>query len=269
MLASGLLNSYTYRPSVSQNSLDKLNSVVITLGEVMKKYKEVPLDTLVLPYGELAYVLYERDHLVDQINDAIPALSSTRNAYRRENKYLTQVNIPRIRGTTKSAAHYLQRYLEKAINEDRPEHAVKALLNLGDVQLLSGRRESAAAFYRRAWEESEKLDENHPLVLSMESPVLLPAFLYSYEQEELPETYRPTIEIPIEISLSKFGRVTKIHTKAKQQEDPKMAKRAISKAKISTFRPIISQGEMVETNSFIYAMAVKSPRKRNHNSVVE
>lgn len=255
-LANKLLDKYLYRPVAGETSIGSLNRASNYFDYLIRRYGAQPLDKLLMPYGELAYTQYLKSRLATRAASAsyiTPARSQSPRGFDSFNRDQRRLLSPRGTGPTNLGRGEvsMRQYLNKALNSGNVEHAVRALLNIGDVNHLFGRTEFAAGFYKHAWAQAQKLDENHELVIGMSRPHKLPNFYFASDRkhDEL-ETHTPRTNVPLEISVTKFGRVNTVFTDSESSDNPKLIARARRAAKQVVFRPAIQGGEVVGTDRY-------------------
>lgn len=249
-LANEFVDRYLFRPVAGEASLILLNSASRYFRYAISRYGDQPIDQLTMPYGELAYVLYLKSKLSSQAERVTfqdPRQQRQRSFHQFERERRALPAVPR--NPLGGSERFIRQYLSKAEEANDVEHGVRALLNLGDINLLFGRRQFAEQYYAEAWKLAQNLDGDHELVVSMRQPVKLPAFYYSQERPEAPK-FNPEVKFPLDVSIDANGKVSKVLTDPKASETPKIAQRARRLARRLSFRPAIEGGKMVGTDQF-------------------
>jgi len=255
------IDRYLYRPNVSQTALVQLNMADKYLKYAIDRYGASSMDDLFMPYGELALVHFFKSKI--QVDVERPAFEIQRQrSFPQFEQNRQKVKLPV--NSHGRAERYLNQYLIKAKSEQRIEDVVHALINLGDINLLFDLKQTASQYYMLAWTEAQKLEPDHPLVLSFEQPQVLPAFNYAQDRGFV-EGYRETLFIPTTFSLTEAGRVKKFAPLEKTTVADNIVKRARRVAKRLRFRPVIENGEMIAVNEFTHEVMVKVSRQQAKN----
>ncbi len=268
-IANEYVDQYLFRPVAGDSSIFLLDSAARYFRYAINRYGDQPLEQLVLPYGELAYVQYLKSKLSNQYErlsyqDTRQRARGFEQFDRRQQRPVLRPT-PTIRNPLGGSERYIREYLAKAEQSQNQEHAVKALLNLGDINLLFGRKGFAEQYYREAWRLAQDLAEDHELVLGMQEPVKLPAFFYSQDRPEI-EKFNPEVTFPLEIAVSEDGKVSKVFTDPDASETPKIAQRARRLARRLSFRPAIEGGKMVGTDRIVQDVRVLVRRAKSSDS---
>ena len=135
----------------------------------------------------------------------------------------------------------LGRYLHKAKSEENQPHIVRALISLGDFNQLYRQHEQASRFYKMAWEEAQHLPLNSEVRSLLNEPVPLPAFSYSQSREQIAPV-KPTITIPLVLSIGTDGRVSTVKRAAEFEQSNGQFVRARRLVRRTLFRPAIIDG---------------------------
>jgi len=243
-LGNHYLDRYLYRPSASEVNLAYLDQAVRYLSYAVNRYGDYPMDELFMPYGELALVHFLRSKI--QLEVSRPTFSESRQ------RRLTEFDrIEPVRTSSNSlglAQRYLYQYLSKAKVEGLDEDITTALLNLGDINLLFGRKVTAAQYYEEAWSTAQKLPVDHPLVTGFEQPIALPSFKYALDRDDV-ESYYESVIVPLALNLDASGRVKGFADADAENPYPDLVKRAKRAARRMLFRPVIENGRMIASNA--------------------
>lgn len=262
-LANKKLDQYLYRPVAGEASIAVLDSATKYFRYIIRRYGDQPIDKLLMPYGEIAYVQHLKFQLAPRVSSSFASQSQNRiNSQRfpeRDRRFggdrrFGQPTPPRpifIAPQGGNGESYMREYFSKAARADDTKHKVQALLNQGDVHQMFGRSAVAAAFYERAWVEAQNLAADHELVVGMSKPHKLPAFFFASDRnnEEI-ATYTPRTNVPLDISVDAAGRVSKVFTEPAETDSPKLTSRARRSVKRITFRPAIEAGKLVGTDRY-------------------
>jgi len=215
-----------------------------------------------MPYGELALVHFYKSRI--QVETVRPNYDY--NA--RQQPFSSRGDLRKDRAFRYSAANsfgraerYLSEYLIKAKEEQRIEDVVHALTNLGDLNLLFERSESASQYYELAWTEAQKLKLDNPLVQSFDKPQALPAFNYSRDRKEV-KSYRKTVRVATTFSVNELGRVKKFAELDDTVANKDMVRSARRAAKRLQFRPVIENGRMIAISEFTYEVKVRARQRQ-------
>lgn len=250
LLANKMLDQYLYRPVAGESNLFLLNSASNYFRYLIRRYGDQPLDSLFMPYGELAYAQHLKGKLAARVDNSA-FFDASRSQRARDFGGFDRRAQPQIRSplSIDTGERDMRDYLMKARRSGNTVHIVQALLNVGDINHLFGRSQLARNFYRQAWLESQNLDENHELVKGMSRPHKLPSFFYALDRnEDELATYVPKTSIPLEISVSDYGEVKTVFTEPDTTDNPKLTSRARRAVKRILFRPAIVGGEPVGTD---------------------
>ncbi|RBP53240.1 hypothetical protein [Arenicella xantha] len=258
-LGNEFINRFEYRPNAGEAGLMYLEQAEKYLKYAIKKYEKEPLNRYVMPYGELALVYFLRSTIkVDTATERyrLPAEWQERKLDFPQKKIISVPN------GFANAERYLLRYLEKANAEGATEHAVKALINLGDLSLLYSHRDSAALYYQSAWESAQELPVSHQLFASFQNPILLPDFYYSRTRPPVEDRF-PTVLVPLKFKLGKFGRVRSFGEIEEAHPYPDLIKRAKRAVKRLRYRPLIDRGHMIASDELSRNIKVRAPRSKS------
>lgn len=246
-LSNLLIDHYLAWPKITEAALSRINKSIHYLRYAMNRYGDQPLSEVMLPYGELALLHYFKFQISVELN----------RTFFDQSRYKTMADLDKSSTVLSrsnfvaSAQENLDKYLERATKENNVEHQVRALRDLGDLQLLFGRSKDAANYYNLAWLRAADLDENHELVSSFMQPHKLPDFNYAGKRTKLDKNIE-SVYVPLLINLDEFGKVKKILTKADETPYPRYVFRAKRTSRKLIFRPTIENGAMVKTPNFQY-----------------
>ncbi len=246
-LSNLLIDHYLAWPKITEAALSRINKSIHYLTYAMKRYGDQPLREMMLPYGELALLHYFKFQISVELN----------RTFFDQSRYKTMADLdksPTVLSRSNfvsSAQRNLKKYLDRATKEGDIEHQVRALRDLGDLQLLFGRSKDAANYYSMAWVRAADLDDSHELVSSFDKPSKLPDFNYAGSRTQLDKNIE-SVYVPLTMNLDEFGRVKKILTKADETPYPRYVFRAKRTSRKLIFRPTIDNGAMVKTPNFKY-----------------
>ena len=239
-------------------SLDRLNKSTRYLSYTLNRYGDQPLSQVLLPYGELAHAHYLRDSIKDQVDR-----SFYENTRQRTFSNLDRGPVRRGARVSSFARSegYLKDYLRKAKNEQDLVNAVKALLGLGDLNLLNDRVSNAQYYYDLAWMGAQNLPLDHPIVVSFDSPVELPAFAPAVIRQEI-EPRRAKEIIPVSVSIGANGQVKRVAKDALIEVSTSKTNRARRKARRAVFRPVIENGRLLAVDDHTLDVSIIATRTK-------
>lgn len=251
-LGNRYMDQFLYRPVAGKESLISLSQADLYFNYVLRRYGNNPINEVKLPYGELALVNFWRSRVAS--SSSAPAnfsvFAGRDNALgqfpNRGGRQFNNVVAPSGGVFFARAEFYLKRYLARARNEGSPQTVIKAILNLGDINLMQERRQIASDYYRLAWIEGLKLAPGDPFLETFDRPVALPDFEYALERKHVVKGDQALL-IPMKFKVDQFGRVGDVQPIEEANRNfPYFtaARRAVRKI---TYRPIIREGKLVAT----------------------
>ena len=258
-LGNRYLDEFLHRPVVGQESATSLMQADAYFNYVLRRFGGQSINDVKLPYGELALVNFWRSKIAVQGVQAqtnYSGIPQTSNRFRNRGAGGFPGSAPVFGSASGSgqvfidrAEFYLKRYLARAKAEGTQQMAVKAILNLGDINLMSQRRQLAGQYYALAWTEAQKLAPDDPVIKSFSQPVALPAFEYAVERNRVVRGDQALL-VALNFGVDEFGRVNRVQPLAETNKNHpyfSKARRAIRKV---VYRPAIREGKLVATNSF-------------------
>lgn len=250
-MAGSYIDLYYEKPRQDESSLDRVQKAIKHLSYAVRRYN-INLEDEQQPYGDLAFLHY----ISSQINIELGRVY--RDDFR--NRGYSPLERPKVLLPSSNyfgrADLALRRYLTKAKVQNSVEHQVRALRDLGDLNLLYGRIIYAAEFYKLSWEAAAELDDDHVLVLAFTKPAQIPEFTYSQVGRGGKADDRSAY-VPVNFDLLSSGRVKKVNTELSESQYPKLAVRARRSAKNLIFRPVIENGKMIASNDVIDEVRVR------------
>jgi len=251
-LGNFFLDQYLSEPVISELSLVRLNKSTKYLSYALNRYGDRPLSEVLLPYGELALA----HHLKSRIK------SDVDRSFYQETRQRSYTDLNRVKERSSSrlssfarSESYLKNYLAKAKDEKDLVNTLRALLGLGDLNLLSGRQNAAQNYYDLAWTGAQNLPIDHPIVTSFEGPVKLPSFSFSVVR--LPVEMEGNFEtIPVSVTIDETGRVKRVAREALIDVTTSKTNRARRIAKRARFRPAIENGKLIASDGFPYEVKI-------------
>lgn len=241
-LGNTYIDKYRAWPKITETSLIRINKSIHYLNYAIKRYSDLPLEQGLLPYGEMALLYYFKHRIAIELNRGFYEYSRTR-------QFTELDKFPAVDSRTSflnSAQGYLKTYLKKATEEGDIEHQVRALRDLGDINLLFERGRVAESYYEKAWLLASELPPTHELVTSFEQPNKIPDFNYAGARATYLDREVEAVYVPLIMNLDRFGRIEKILTKAEDNPLPKYVFRAKRESRKYFFRPPIDNGKMIE-----------------------
>ncbi len=250
-LGNHFLDLYLENPVVTDYNLSNLSKATLYFRLAVNRYGDRPLAELFMPYGELAYSHFLKSRIQAEV-DRSRSQETTRQRSFLELDQRAKSSTS-LGGSFSTSERYLREYLAKAEKENEQEHRVQALLNLGDLNILFGRRVSAIRYYEQAWDASDALPLGHPLIASFEQPQLLPAFRFANKRPDTrasAETFGSNDEfqlVPLTFDIDTDGNVKSIQREASDGTKGWSLSRAKRIARQMKFRPIIDSGKLVRS----------------------
>lgn len=262
-LGNFFLDQYLNEPSISELSLHRLNKSTKYLSYALNRYGDRPLSEVLLPYGELALA----HHLKSRIQ------SDVDRSYYQDTRQRSYTDLNRVKDRSSKrlssfarSESYLKSYLSKAKDEKDLVNTLRALLGLGDLNLLSSRQNAAQNYYDLAWTGAQNLPLDHPIVTSFESPVKLPSFSFSVVREPI-QTDENIETIPVSVTIDETGRVKRVARGALIDVTTAKANRARRIAKRVRFRPAIDNGKLIASTDFPYEVKISVLRLKTKDDV--
>ncbi len=260
-LGNFFLDQYLSEPSISELSLQRLNKSTKYLRYALNRYGDRPLSEALLPYGELALA----HHLKSKIE------SDVDRSFYQDTRQRSYTDLNRVKDRSSASSRrlssfarsesYLKSYLKKAKDERDLVNTLRALLGLGDLNLMSGRQNDAQNYYDLAWRGAQNLPLDHPIVTSFENPVKLPSFGSSVIREPI-QTDRNIETIPVSLSIDETGRVKRVAREALIDVTTAKTNRARRIAKRVRFRPAIDNGKLIASQDFPYEVKITVSRSK-------
>ncbi len=244
-LGNTYIDKYLAWPKITETSLIRINKSIHYLNYAIQRYSDLPLEEGLLPYGEMALLYYFKHRIALELNRSFYEFS-------RQRQFTEIDKFPAVNSRSNflnSAQGYLKTYLKKAEEEGDIEHQVRALRDLGDINLLFERGTVAQKFYEKAWVLASDLPPTHELVTSFDQPNKLPDFNYAGTRSAYLDREVEAVYVPLVMNLDRFGRIKKILSKAEDNPLPKYVFRAKRESRKYVFRPPIDNGKMIESNA--------------------
>lgn len=251
-LGNHFLELFLQNPRVTEYNLANLRKATRYFRLAVNNYSNRPLSVLFMPYGELAYSNFLRSRVETEVSRSYGD-DTRQRALADLNRFPdSKKSRGSLGGAFATSQRYLQQYLEKATKENQPEHVVQALLSLGDLNILFGRRVGAMQYYERAWDASQALPVSHPIVASFEYPQLLPAFNFSKARPKIPANSVVVdgvtfTSVPLAFDIDTDGNVRRVQKDALDGTTGAMLSRAKRVARRMKFRPIIENGKLIRS----------------------
>jgi len=255
-LGNHYLDLYLDNQNLSELSLSYLNSSIRWLSYAINRYGDRPLSEVLLPYGELALAYHMRGRISNEAGRSFPQTQNQR-------QFRDQVSsVSFFSGNSFARSeNYLKHYLRKSKEERDLINTVRALLALGDLNILSDRVNSASRYYGLAWTGAQNLPVTHPLAESFNAPVKLPSFNFSVVRQPR-ESDREVELVPLSINVDDDGRVRKVGRESLSEASVSSTNRARRIVKRSRFRPIIENGKLISVKDYHYNVEVTSRRSK-------
>ena len=258
MVGNQYLDQFLQRPIAGQASLQKLLRAKHHLVSAIRGHGDKPIALLLMPYGELALISFLESRMQPDVDKTAsmedPRLRSSRTLNGRElalSSYFVD-SFPR-------GESYLMRYLNKAREEQRPRHAVRALISLGDFNQLFKNKEEAMEYYLQAWEAGQSSGNGDILLSSFSQPVSLPDFQYSVFRQPIIPT-RPSVLVLLTLEVDKNGKVRNVADLPQDHEYIKYFNKARRSARRLIFRPKMVDGDAVVAEHVDHQIRV--PKKK-------
>ena len=230
------LDQYLSNPASGTRNVETLLRAKSHFRSAISRHKDKPLSELFLPYGELALISYLESRAYPDV-DKSSSVIDKRIRLSGELHGSKHALASYLENSYSRGRSVLKAYLKKASDEKNADHISGALIALGDYHQLFRRSEEALKFYKLAWETSEILPEGNPRKTALITPTPLPAFEYA-QQREVIIPNRPSILVPLILTLQGNGKVSEIEKLAEDSEHKKYGTRAKRAAKNLIFRPI-------------------------------
>jgi len=259
-LGNYYLDLYLDNQNLSELSLSYLNSSIRWLSYAINRYGDRPLSEVLLPYGELALAYHMRGRISNEADRSFPQTQNQRQRQLLDLERVSSVSFFSGNSFARSE-NYLKHYLRKSKEERDLINTVRALLALGDLNILSDRVNSASRYYDLAWTGAQNLPVTHPLAESFNAPVRLPSFNFSVVRQPR-ESDREVELVPLSINVDDDGRVRKVGREALSEASVSSTTRARRIVKRSRFRPIIENGKLTSVKDYHYNVEVTSRRSK-------
>jgi len=246
------LDQFLYKPVAGKDSLESLSQADLYFNYVLRQYGSIPITEIKLPYGELALVNFWRSKVADAASAPanLPTFSGrgTRLGQFPTTRNTTFANVVAPSGGVffSRAEFYLKRYLARARSEGTPQMVAKAMLNLGDINLMFERRLIASEYYKRAWAEALKLAPGDPFLKTFDQPVALPDFEYALGRKHVVRGNQALL-VPMKFKVDQFGRVGDVQPIEKGNKNFPYFSKAKKAVRKTVYRPIIRDGKLVAT----------------------
>ena len=267
LVKAGIFNLEKYYQSkrASETNLAVLRSAKTFFLNAIERYKDQPLEKLNHPFDELALSLFFERLVANKLGQTILG-RDTRSAYnrtvspldersgfsrdRKQIQYqVIEQNYPRI------LSKYLNKYIEKAKQEENSIGIAKAFILNGDYFLFAGDINQAHQMYEEAWQELQNISEPNLTEGLLSKPVQLPAVDFLSQGVRNTSRY-PSIKLPVSININSSGLVEQIDQTGENTEEiyTKRIKNALYKTQ---FRPIVSNGKVTGVQNFEYEVTVR------------
>jgi len=257
-LGNFYLDQYLNEPSISELSLHRLNKSTRYLSYALNRYGDRPLSEVLLPYGELALAHHLKSRIQSDVDRSF--YQDTRQRSYTDLNRVQDRSSKRLSSFGRSES-YLKSYLKKAKDEKDLVNTLRALLGLGDLNLMSGRQNAAQNYYDLAWTGAQHLPLDHPIVTSFDNPVKLPSFVFSVIREPI-QTDRNFETIPVSVTIDETGRVKRVAREALIDVTTSKTNRARRIAKRARFRPAIDNGKLIASKDFPYEVKISVLRSK-------
>ena len=254
MVGNFHLDKFLQRPISGLESVQTLLRAKDHLISAVKQYGDKPMDELLMPYGELALISYFEGQMQ-------PDLDKTALIVDKKLKYSKNFNIREwqlalyIDDPFPAGEEVLMEYLKKAYEEENNFHVLRALIALGDLNLLFNRMDGAHKNYNLAWKAAELTNQIEVFTNEFSQPLALPNFHYTADRKPIKPS-RPTVLVPLTIKVNKNGRVKGVKKLPKDHEFVKYFSKARRAARHTTFRPKYSDEGVALTNQIKYKIRV-------------
>ncbi len=262
-LGNFFLDQYLNEPSISELSLHRLNKSTKYLSYALNRYGDRPLSEVLLPFGELALAHHLKSRIQSDVDRSF--YQDTRQRSYTDLNRVKDRSSKRLSSFARSES-YLKSYLRKAKDEKDLVNTLRALLGLGDLNLLSSRQNAAQNYYDLAWTGAQNLPLDHPILASFENPVKLPSFSFSVVRQPV-ETDENFETIPVSVTIDKTGRVKRVAREALIDVTTAKTNRARRIAKRARFRPAIDNGKLIASEDFPYEVRVSVLRSKVKDEV--
>lgn len=248
------LDQFLFRPVAGEQSNSHLSNADSYFNFILNRYGNRSISELKLPYGELALVNYWRSKLAFltvQPTSRDRGGRFDRGGLRQSNgrRFSRRDQVVVSDKTFSRAEFYLKRYLIRVRDEGTPQMEVKALLNLGDINLMSSRRLVASQYYQQAWLEAQKLPLDDPLLDVFDQPVALPDFNYAIERELIVRGDQALL-VALTFDVDQFGRTGNVQPLAEENKNFPYFSKARRALKKTLYRPVIMEGKPVARSTF-------------------
>ena len=246
------LDQFLYKPIAGSESLENLSQADLYFNYVLRQYGGNPITEIKLPYGELALVNFWRSKVAAASSAPanLPTFSGrgTRLGQFPTTRNSTFANVVAPSGGVffSRAEFYLKRYLARTRSEGTPQMVVKALLNLGDINLMLERRLVASEYYKLAWTEALKLAPDDPFLQTFDQPVALPDFEYALARKHVVQGNQALL-VPMKFKVDQFGRVGDVQPIEEGNKNFPYFSKAKRTVRRTVYRPIIKDGNLVAT----------------------
>ena len=244
------LDLYQIRGTKDEVTLSLLNKSARYFSYAVRQYGNAKLSEHLMPYGELALVHYYRSILLRRLRkdqSGFRSVSRDRQRSRQLNDNpLNDINRldELILQSFSLSERYSNIHLRQAKIEQNQKQIVIALLALGDTNLLFKRKQTAAQYYRHAWDEAQKLPVRDPIVQSFDKPIRLPAFSFAIEHEEARKAGANYESLPVKVNIDANGKVAGVYKEVVGAPSNKIANKVRRIVGGSTFRPVIENGQL-------------------------
>ncbi|NNC99156.1 MAG: tetratricopeptide repeat protein [Gammaproteobacteria bacterium] len=258
MVGNQYIDEFLRRPIAGQASVQTLLRAKHHLISAVRRYKHIPLQVSLLPYGELALISFLESRVQPDVDKTAsmedPRLKSSRNLSGRVYTLSSYFEHSFERGEV-----YLKGYLAKAQAEQDIVHVFHALTGLGDYNQLFKNHKVAEQYYQLAWLSAQELNAEQAPRAEFSRPVPLPEFQYAFARQPVIPT-RSSLLVPLELTVGKDGTVKKVAELAPDDEFAKYFSKARRMARRLIFRPRLVDGKAVETDQVEHKIRIYVPR---------
>ena len=255
MVGNFHLDKFLQRPISGLESVQTLLRAKDHLISAIKQYGDKPMKELLMPYGELALISYFEGQMQ-------PDLDKTALIVDKKLKYSKNLDIRQwqlalyIDDPFPGGEEILMEYLEKAYKEKNNFHVLKALIALGDLNLLFNNMDGAHKNYNLAWKAAELTNQTEIFTNEFSQPLALPRFYFAADRKPIKPS-RPTVLVPLTIKVSKNGRVRGVEKLPKDHKFAEYFSKARRAARHTTFRPKYSDEGVALADQIEYKIRVK------------
>ena len=236
----------------SDSALSTIDDALSYFRRALVEFSDVPISDRLPPFGEYAFASFLKQKELEFRQNTRIAETQLRPA----NLSLIESDLKRNGfGSVRSyenSRRAMQQFYESAISEGNQSLVVRALLSLGDVEMMFLRERAANEYYRQAWAEAQKLPMDDPNRAVLTAINVLPNFKFSSDWQRPVRPNYEKVSVPVLVSFSKIGRVKKVVADPNFELPDALISRAKRAVRRATFRPRVDDGQPVEVVSEPY-----------------